>query len=102
MNTQHDTDRGAGARITIDMSPAAREEIERMAAADGLTVPDLVRHALSLYRLQPAARLHEILQRDLQRHCSLPSKLPSKFRSLLVELLELNEELKLEPKTGQK
>ena len=40
-----------GKRVTIDLTPAANQEMERLAVARGISTADLFREALSFYRL---------------------------------------------------
>ena len=40
-----------GRRVTIDLSPAATEEIERIAAEVGTSVPAVFRQSFGLFRL---------------------------------------------------
>jgi len=40
-----------GRRVTIDLTPAAATEVDRLRNMTGLTTADLFRHALSLFRI---------------------------------------------------
>ncbi len=40
-----------GRRVTIDLTPAAASEVDRLRGVTGLTTADLFRHALSLFRI---------------------------------------------------
>ena len=45
-----------GRRVTIDLTPAAASEVDRLRATTGLTTADLFRHALSLFRIYVDAK----------------------------------------------
>jgi hypothetical protein len=38
-------------RVTIDLTPAAASEVDRLRQMTGLTTADIFRHALSLFRI---------------------------------------------------
>jgi hypothetical protein len=40
-----------GRRVTIDLTPTATNEVDRLRDITGLTTADLFRHALSLFRI---------------------------------------------------
>jgi len=45
-----------GRRVTIDLTPAAANEVDRLRAVTGLTTADVFRHALSLFRIYVEAK----------------------------------------------
>lgn len=45
-----------GRRVTIDLTPAAAEEIERIAELVGVSVPDVFRQSFGLFRLYVNAK----------------------------------------------
>ena len=47
---------GKGRRVTIDLTAAAAEEVDRMRGLTGLTTADLFRNAFSLFRVYVQAR----------------------------------------------
>lgn len=53
---------GKGRRVTIDLSPAAAEEVDRLRHLTGLTTADLFRNAFSLFRVyvQALERGHDL------------------------------------------
>ena len=51
-----------GRRVTIDLTPAAASEVDRLRSITGLTTADVFRYALSLFRIYVDAkqRRHEL------------------------------------------
>ena len=47
---------GKGRRVTIDLTAAATQEVDRLRETTGLTTADLFRNAISLFRLYVEAR----------------------------------------------
>jgi hypothetical protein len=47
---------GKGRRVTIDLTAAATQEVDRLREITGLTTSDLFRNAISLFRLYVEAR----------------------------------------------
>lgn len=45
-----------GRRITVDLTPAATAEVDRLRSVTGLTTADLFRHALTLLRIYVQAK----------------------------------------------
>ena len=45
-----------GRRVTIDLTPAAAAEVDRLRDVTGLTTADIFRHAMSLFRIYVDAR----------------------------------------------
>jgi len=45
-----------GRRVTIDLTPSATAEVDRMKELTGLTTADIFRHAISLFRIYVDAR----------------------------------------------
>jgi len=45
-----------GRRVTIDLTPAAAEEIDRIAVMVGSTVPEVLRQSFGLFRLYVNAK----------------------------------------------
>ena len=51
MSLENKVPEPTGRRITIDLTPNAEQEIRRLETARGLNTADIVREALSFYRL---------------------------------------------------
>jgi hypothetical protein len=45
-----------GRRVTIDLTPAAVKELDRLRKLTGLTTADMFRHAFSLFRIYVEAK----------------------------------------------
>lgn len=45
-----------GRRVTIDLTPQAAREVDRLRSKVGLTTADMFRHALSLFRIYVEAK----------------------------------------------
>ena len=45
-----------GRRVTIDLTPAASRDVDRLRDVTGLTTADVFRHALSLFRIYVDAK----------------------------------------------
>jgi hypothetical protein len=45
-----------GRRVTIDLTPGAAKEVDRIRDLTGLTTADIFRHAMSLFRIYVDAR----------------------------------------------
>ena len=48
-----------GRRVTIDLTPAATSELDRLRGVTGLTTADVFRYALSLFRIYVDAKQRE-------------------------------------------
>jgi hypothetical protein len=53
MQSQNDA---KGRRVTIDLTPAATKEVDRLKIVTGLTTADVFRHAISLFRVYVNAK----------------------------------------------
>jgi hypothetical protein len=51
MTSENASQAAKGRRVTIDLTPAAANEVDRLRDVTGLTTADLFRHALSLFRI---------------------------------------------------
>ena len=51
-----DAEATRGRRVTVDLTPAATEEVDRLKEVTGLTTADIFRHSLSLFRIYVEAR----------------------------------------------
>lgn len=51
MNSENLSQTAKGRRVTIDLTPAAADEVDRLRGVTGLTTADLFRHGLSLFRI---------------------------------------------------
>lgn len=57
MNTSNDPQADEkGRRVTIDLTPAAAREVDRLRGVTGLTTADIFRHAFSLFRIYVDAK----------------------------------------------
>ncbi len=56
MSSDISTQAAKGRRVTIDLTPAAASEVDRLRSVTGLTTADLFRHALSLFRIYVEVR----------------------------------------------
>ncbi len=45
-----------GRRVTIDLTPAATREVDRLRELTGLTTADIFRHAMTLFRIYVDAK----------------------------------------------
>ncbi len=52
------TERAKGRRVSIDLTPPAVQEVDRLRDLTGLTTADIFRHALALFRLYINAKAH--------------------------------------------
>ena len=48
-----------GRRVTLDLTPAATLEVDRLKEVTGLKTADIFRHAMSLFRIYVEAKGHE-------------------------------------------
>ena len=51
MSTENQAEATKGRRVTVDLTSAAANEVDRLRSMTGLTTADLFRHALSLLRI---------------------------------------------------
>ena len=58
-----------GRRVTIDLAPAAAQEVDRLRSLTGLTTADLFRYALALVRIYVGAQ-----QRGMEMRLVDPAK----------------------------
>ena len=77
-----------GRRVTIDLTPAATREVDRLRDVTGLTTADVFRHALSLLRIyvdaKAAGREFELVDRAGEQpntRIELPLAIESLVRS---------------------
>ena len=69
-----------GRRVTIDLTPAAAEEVEQIAELVGTSVPDLFRQSFSLFRLYVNAK------REGEYLAVISKDNPSRIRQLELAL----------------
>ncbi|HUY92822.1 MAG TPA: ribbon-helix-helix protein, CopG family [Pirellulales bacterium] len=74
-----EVDVAKGRRVTIDLTPAAAAEVDRLKEVTGLTTADIFRHAISLFRIYSDARARDQefrivdpLNIDVQTRIELP------------------------------
>jgi len=76
-----------GRRVTIDLTPAAASELDRLRSLTGLTTADVFRYALSLFRIYVDAkqRGHQLeivdpsgSDRDIRIELPVPVTAPSR------------------------
>lgn len=56
MSNQSNEKLAKGRRVTIDLTPAAVKEVDRLRELTGLTTADMFRHAFSLFRIYVEAK----------------------------------------------
>jgi hypothetical protein len=69
-----------GRRVTIDLTPAAAEDVGRIAELVGVSAPDLFRQSFSLFRLYVEAKI------DGKSLAIVDSKNPAEVRLLELAL----------------
>jgi len=57
--TNTDAEKTKGRRVTVDLTPAAAAEVDRLKSITGLTTADIFRHSMSLFRIYVNAKEHE-------------------------------------------
>ena len=85
-------------RITIDFTDAAAQEIDRLCTEYGLSVPDLFRAAMSVFRVHNR-QLDEIAALSRSHHAD--QKASVLLHSLTVDIPAACERMKYAPARGE-